>query len=292
LSSPCLGFFVKKKRSFLKEDPMAYWNKLSSRGNVEDRRRAAPFVGGVGGVGVVGFLIYVALTYLSGGDIGNVLNSVTGEPSQYSTQQESLQNADNYSEFAATVLGSDNDLWRQIFAANQREYAEPRLVLFRQATSSGCGYADSQVGPHYCPNDATIYLDETFFDELLSRFGAKGGDVAEAYVISHEVGHHVQNLLGLTERVRPGDNKASVRLELQADCFAGVWANSMAHLGVFEPGEVSEALDAAADVGDDRIQKTITGRVTPENWTHGSSQQRVEWFNRGYESGDPSRCET
>jgi hypothetical protein len=172
--------------------------------------------------------------------------------------------------------------------------------LFRNQEASGCGGATSQIGPHYCPLDQTIYLDETFFDELQSRFGAEGGDVAEAYVIAHEVGHHVQNELNIMDEVQQRQqaaegtdaNALSVQLELQADCFAGVWAYDVAHLDVFLPGEIQEAIDAAAAVGDDHIQETMQGRVTPESWTHGSSAQRVEWFTVGYETGDPSRCDT
>ena len=162
-----------------------------------------------------------------------------------------------------------------------------------------CGTATSQVGPHYCPLDKTIYLDETFFDELTNRFGAQGGDVAEAYVIAHEVGHHAQNELGIMTQVYDmresdpqGADSASVKLELQADCFAGLWAHSIKDIGVFEAGEIREAIDAAAAVGDDRIQEKVTGYVNPESWTHGSSAQRAEWFNRGYEEGQLAACET
>ncbi len=169
-------------------------------------------------------------------------------------------------------------------------------MLFRTATQSGCGTATSDVGPHYCPADSTIYLDETFFEELQRRFGAEGGDVAEAYVISHEVGHHVQNELGIMDDIRSGSSGAaredSINLELQADCFAGVWANSVSQIGVIGPGEIKEAIDAAEAVGDDRIQKSVTGQVNPETWTHGSSVQRAQWFNAGYNTGKPADCDT
>jgi uncharacterized protein len=202
--------------------------------------------------------------------------------------------------FTETVLGSNDDLWAAIFAENGLTYAPPTLVLFREATGSACGGADARVGPHYCPLDETIYLDETFFGELQSRFGAEGGDVAEAYVIAHEVGHHVQNELDIMDEVQTMQqqtsgserNQLSVALELQADCFAGVWANSIRDAGVFLPGEIEEAMDAAAAVGDDRIQETVQGRVTPENWTHGSSEDRVAWFTAGFDTGDPAGCDT
>jgi uncharacterized protein len=166
-------------------------------------------------------------------------------------------------------------------------------------TTSACGNASSAVGPHYCPLDRTIYLDETFFDELTRRFGAEGGDVAEAYVIAHEVAHHAQNELGIMDQVNKAAqsneesaNDLSVGIELQADCFAGLWANSIKDLGVFMPGEIKEALDAAAAVGDDRIQERVTGHINPESWTHGSSEQRVTWFNRGFETGNLANCNT
>ena len=230
---------------------------------------------------------------LSGGDINlndliNVLPTETGQSNLTTTD---FEGADDYEVFAATVLGSTNDYWHGVFNARNQDYTEPKLVLFRSATQSGCGLATSDVGPHYCPADQTIYLDETFFVELQQRFKAKGGDVAEAYVIGHEVGHHVQNLEGTLDRAqREGTQAAAIGTELQADCYAGAWANSVAHLGVFEPNEISEAMDAAAAVGDDRIQQQVNGQVSPETWTHGSSEERVKWFTTGFESGDPAVC--
>lgn len=264
---------------------MAIWDRIGSRGNVEDRRGMAPVVGGVGLTGVA---LYVIFNLLTGGevDVGTVLNEL--ENSQISQQQpansEQFAGEDDYEVFASTVLGSNNDMWNEIFSQQNKTYNPPRLVLFRTATQSGCGTATSEVGPHYCSLDETIYLDETFFDELQRRFGAQGGDVAEAYVIAHEVGHHAQYELGLL------NNRDSIAVELQADCFAGLWANSIRGLGVLEPGEIQEAMDAAAAVGDDRIQQSVTGQVNPETWTHGSSEQRVAAFNRGYESGDFNQC--
>ena len=274
---------------------MAFWDKIKSRGNVEDRRGFGPLAIGGGSLGLGGLAIILLLNYLSGGDITDVINQL---PEQIPTSQlstESFEGADNYEVFAATVLGSTNDYWTQVFAQNNATYTPPKLVLFRGATQGGCGVSSSEVGPHYCPLDSTIYIDETFFDELQARFQAKGGDVAESYVISHEVGHHAQNLLGIMEQVNRSTgntNELSVKQELQADCFAGLWANSIRNLGVFEPNEITEALDAASAIGDDRIQKTTEGRVTPENWTHGSSAQRVEWFNKGFETGSLSQCNT
>lgn len=270
---------------------MAIWDKISSRGNVEDRRSMAP---ALGGIGVGGIALYLVANLLLGGDV-NIEEVLTQIESVQVSQQQTTNNLafdgeDSYEVFASTVLGSNNDLWQSIFLQNNLTYNAPKLVLFRTATLSACGTATSQVGPHYCPVDQTIYLDETFFDELRSRFGAQGGDVAEAYVIAHEVGHHVQNELNILDQDR-SNNTDSVKVELQADCFAGLWANSIRDQGVFLPGEINEAMDAAAAVGDDRIQEKVIGYVEPESWTHGSSEQRVEWFTKGYESGDFSACQ-
>ncbi len=272
---------------------MANWNKILSRGNVEDRRSLAPAA--FGGLSLTGLAVWLILNFLSGGspeDVLSQLNNVQIEPQQNVSSQQ-FEGKDSYEEFASTVLGSNNAMWSQLFRDAGKSYSEPRLVLFRTATESSCGVAASQVGPHYCPVDETIYLDETFFDELTARFGAEGGDVAEAYVIAHEVGHHAQKRLGIMDEAqRDQSNEQSVKLELQADCFAGLWANSIKSAGVFEPGEIHEAMDAAAAVGDDRIQEKITGAINPEGWTHGSSQQRVTWFDRGYNSGQLADCDT
>ncbi len=191
-------------------------------------------------------------------------------------------------------------MWTDLFAQAGQQYRPADLVLFEGSTNSACGGATSAIGPHYCPLDEQIYIDLGFFDELQRRFGASGGDFAEAYVIAHEVAHHVQNLLGISDQVNalsqqdPSQrNGLSVRLELQADCWSGVWAHSIYQRGdVLEPGDIEEALSAAAAVGDDRIQAQSGGRINPESWTHGSSEQRVAWFSTGYETGDPNACDT
>lgn len=269
---------------------MAKWDKITSRGSVEDRRGVSA---GFGGVGLVGVLLVVGFNLISNGgsiDVGQVvsqLESVQAGSSQSVTAEE-FAGVDDYELFASTVLGSNNDVWRQVFEASSKTYDEPNLTLFRTSVSTGCGFASSAVGPFYCPPDQTIYLDETFFEELTSQFGATGGDVAEAYVIAHEVGHHVQNLLGLLSGRT--SNEESIRTELQADCFAGVWAYSLRDKGIFEINEFNEAIDAAESVGDDHIQESVSGDVNPETWTHGSSEQRKYWLNVGFETGDPSRC--
>lgn len=275
---------------------MAKWNKIGSRGNVDDRRgMSMSGLPGIGGLGIVGVIIVIGISLLGGGDGGVDLNSVLTQLQTAQTQQssgvqpEQYKGEDDYEVFTATVLGSNNDVWEQVFKNSSNSYQPPKLVLFRSATQSGCGVATSSVGPHYCPADQTIYLDETFFDDLRQRFGAIGGDVAQAYVISHEVGHHVQNELA-TLSSGQSSNKDSIKTELQADCFAGIWAYSLKDQGVFEPGEFNEAIDAAAAVGDDRIQEKVDGRVDPESWTHGSSEDRKYWLQVGYDTGNPAQC--
>jgi uncharacterized protein len=275
---------------------MADWSKILSRGDVEDRRAMGP-AGIGGGIGIVGIVIVLAINILGGGNVspGTVTDILNQFQQAQGVQKQSgdasqFAGSDQYETFASTVLGSNNEAWRKVFEQSGKTYNEPKLVLFRGSTGSGCGGADAAVGPHYCPADGTIYLDETFFDEL-QKLGTAGGDVAEAYVIAHEVGHHVQNELGIMDSL-DRSNEQSIKLELQADCFAGVWANSISDLGIFGNNEINEAVDAAAAVGDDRIQKTTQGRVNPEAWTHGSSQQRVDWFNTGYTTGRPASCNT
>jgi hypothetical protein len=203
-------------------------------------------------------------------------------------------------EFVSVVLADTEDSWRAIFAQSGKRYEEPRLVLFRNGVRSACGTASSAVGPFYCPGDRKVYLDLAFFDDLQQRFGAPG-DFAQAYVIAHEVGHHVQTLLGVSAQVQQagaklddaGRNRLSVRQELQADCFAGVWGHTAnRERQVLEPGDLEEALVAATAIGDDRLQKEAQGRVVPDSFTHGSSEQRERWFRRGFESGDPGVCDT
>ncbi len=274
---------------------MANWDKITSRGNVQDRRGLGNTARVGGGIGIVGVVLVLLMNYLGGGDLGDAVGTLQQMqvPTQQNITTTDFDGADDYEVFTSTVLGSTTDMWSTFFSQNGKTYTPPKLVLFRGGTESGCGAATSEVGPHYCPLDQTIYLDETFFEELQRRFEAKGGDVAEAYVIAHEVGHHIQHELGvLDESGRETSNDASIDTELQADCFAGLWAYSIKDIGVFEQGEIQEALDAAAAVGDDRIQKASLGRVTPETWTHGSSAERVQWFTNGFENGSVASCDT
>ncbi len=261
-------------------------------------------VGG-GGIGIAAILAVVLGMCGGGADLGQLapmlegLQAPSAVPDDAGTIPDDPQSVEER-EFVEAVLGSTETLWTDMFTGSGIAYEPADLVLFSGSTNSACGGASSQVGPHYCPLDQTIYIDLDFFGELQSRFGASGGDFAEAYVIAHEVAHHVQQILGISDDVRqlqqqyPDDaNDLSVRVELQADCLAGVWANSIYQRGdVLQPGDIQEGLDAAAAVGDDRIQEAVQGRVTPENWTHGSSVQRVEWFTAGYESGNPDACDT
>jgi uncharacterized protein len=264
---------------------MANWGNLKSRGSIDDRR-AFGASGRIGGIGIGGLALVLLFNYLNTGtiDVGSVLSTLQNQQVvQQNIDPKAFEGADEYETFTSTVFGSTTDMWSSVFTQAGQTYTPPHFVLFRGSTTSSCGGASASVGPHYCPGDETIYLDETFFDELQHRFGGGSGDVAQAYVIAHEVGHHVQNELQL-------ENDSSVATELQADCFAGLWASSLKDQGVFEPGEIKEAIDAAAAVGDDNIQKRTSGYVNSETWTHGSSAERVSAFNKGYESGAFSTC--
>lgn len=198
-------------------------------------------------------------------------------------------------QFVSFVLDDVQQTWAQTFEKTGQRYRPARLVLFRNSTTSGCGMGQAAMGPFYCPSDQHVYIDLSFYQELRQRFGAPG-DFAQAYVIAHEIGHHVQHLLGYDRKVsareRTGATSAAVRLELQADCFAGVWGHDTAQRKLLEEGDVEEALRAAAAIGDDRLQRQSAGSVTPETWTHGSSEQRMRWFRRGFETGDPAACDT
>lgn len=273
---------------------MANWDILSGSGNVEDRRGTTPAMAFAGGGGIVVLLLTLGLNYLglnvSPDTVSGVLDTFGTTQVDSQPQPAEFQGRDSYEVFASKILGSTNDVWNATFAKNGQTYGEPRLVLFRNATQTGCGLASSAVGPFYCPSDQTIYLDETFFEELQSRFGGSTGEVAQAYVIAHEVGHHVQNELGYLNQPGSSTQHGSIATELQADCYAGVWAHSVNQNGVFETGEINQALSAAAAVGDDNIQQKTEGRVNPETWTHGSSEQRVSAFTTGLNTGQPSQC--
>ncbi|HUG38674.1 MAG TPA: neutral zinc metallopeptidase [Candidatus Limnocylindrales bacterium] len=280
------------------------WRDMRGSGNLEDRESSGPARGLGGGVqiGGVGLVVVVALSWLLGLNPLDVLSSIqegsppsaptqtapppSGSPSAPGTRDESK-------DFVARVLGDTEDTWKAIFAKTGGEYRPPRLVLFRGAVESACGLASSAVGPFYCPPDRRVYLDRSFFEDLSKRFGAPG-EFARAYVIAHEIGHHVQNLLGITDKVqsRGRDNRLSVMMELQADCLAGVWGHYAKQRNLLEPGDVEAGLAAAAAIGDDRLQRKTQGQVSPESFTHGSSAQRVRWFRTGLDTGDVNKCNT
>lgn len=263
--------------------------------NIEDRRGSRG-VGGMAPVGIGGLLLLLVLSWATGTNFLQLLD--TGGPTTESAGPVEASPAEQQqAQFVDAVSEDTQEVWTRLLG---NRYQRAKVVLFRDATSTACGQGAAATGPFYCPGDQLVYLDLSFFDELSRRFGAPG-DFAQAYVIAHEYGHHVQNLLGYNERVgndRQGANSAAVALELQADCFAGVWGHAASQGGRFErgqveldPGDAEEALRAAAAIGDDRLQKMSQGRVQPERFTHGTSAQRMEWFRRGFQSGDPRQCD-
>ncbi len=272
----------------------------SASNNVEDRRGGGGGVGrGTVGVGTV--VLALAASYFFGIDPSVImgLSSNSSRPSANQPAQKPPA-SDEMATFVSKVLGSTEQTWQQVFSDAGRRYQDPKLVLFTGATPTACGTGRSAMGPFYCPADQKVYIDLAFYRDLRDRFHAPG-EFAQAYVIAHEVGHHVQNLLGISDKVSAAQqrssqanaNALSVRLELQADCFAGVWghrADSMKKM--LEPGEIEQALAAASAIGDDRLQKQSQGQVVPESFTHGTSAQRVRWFKRGMESGDIRQCDT
>jgi uncharacterized protein len=274
------------------------WQGRRESENVEDTRGS----GGGGRIvlgGGIGTVILVVLYLLLGGDPQALFNSQQAQLPQ-SVQFDNQAPRDEASKFVAVVLADTEDAWHEIFRQMRRQYEEPRLVLFTDLIQSGCGFASGATGPFYCPQDRRVYIDLGFFRQLQDRLGA-GGDFAEAYVIAHEVGHHVQNLLGITGRVQAARgrvseseyNRLSVRLELQADFLAGVWARYADRIKhVVEAGDIEEAMRAASAVGDDRLQYRSRGYVVPDSFTHGTSEQRVRWFRRGYETGDLRQGDT
>jgi uncharacterized protein len=280
------------------------WRDMRGSGNLEDREGAGPAGGMLGGgmkLGGMGLIAVLAISWFLGLNPMDVLDSLQGgAPPSAPTQGEAPPSAsepgtrDETKEFIARVLGDTEDTWSALFKRMGGEYRPPKLVLFRGAVDSTCGFASSAVGPFYCPKDSRVYLDRAFFEDLARRFGAPG-EFARAYVIAHEIGHHVQNQLGVTEKVaqRGGrSNQLSVMVELQADCFAGVWGHFAKERNLLEPGDVESGLAAAAAIGDDRLQQQSRGRVVPESFTHGSSAQRVRWFRAGLDSGDVGKCNT
>jgi len=279
------------------------WTPGGRSSNVEDRRGSPGRRARGAGIGLGGMLILLVLSVVFKQDFLSLVTTGGGAgmmpaDSYDTTAYEASPDEERLVQFVSFVLDDAQTVWRSKFAEMGQTYQDAKLVLFRDGVQSACGFADAATGPFYCPGDEKVYIDLGFYDQLASRFGAPG-DFAQAYVLAHEIGHHVQRRLGIEEQVRqaqraqPGAaNEYSVLLELQADCFAGVWGHSTARRDILDPGDLEEGLGAAAAVGDDRIQRSATGRVNPETFTHGSSQQRMEWFQRGFQSGDPNACDT
>jgi predicted metalloprotease len=269
------------------------WQDQRQSTNVEDRRGVGRGIAvGGGGLGVV--ILAIAI-YLCGGDPSQLLNNLPSQEAQPPTaSNQAAQPADQNRQFVGAIMGSLEDAWKQVLPQQSRvRYQDPTLVLFTDQISSACGYASAATGPFYCPGDGKLYLDFAFFNELRREFKAPG-DFAQAYVIAHEFGHHVQNLVGTMDRVQQQgqNNRLSVALELQADCYAGIWANFAQKQGRVEAGDAEEAIRAASAVGDDMIQRRTQGYVVPDSFTHGSAQQRMQWFARGMQSGDMRQCNT
>lgn len=275
------------------------WEGRRESGNIEDRRGMS--VGRAGGIGL-GTIAIALIAMFFGVDPSIVLQNAPTAP-ESSVQQRgpaASDSNDDMKRFVSVVLADTEDVWNEAFRRAGKQYKEPKLVLYSGGTRTGCGVGQAAMGPFYCPQDQNVYVDLTFYEDMKRKFKAPG-DFAQAYVIAHEVGHHVQTLLGISDRVRTmqarageaQSNAIQVRMELQADCFAGVWASrTQKAKNVLESGDVEEALNAASAIGDDRLQRRSQGFVVPESFTHGSSEQRVRWFRRGLETGDMRSCDT
>lgn len=278
------------------------WKNRRESDNIEDRRtNQSMSSSGInlpsGKLGIATIVIVLVAGYY-GVDLTPL---ITGQSSPVSSTQQPVNSAhDNeMAKFTSVVLATTEDTWSTIFSQMGKRYQEPKLVLYRGATRTACGTGQSVMGPFYCPADSTVYIDLSFYEEMKNRFGA-GGDFAQGYVIAHEVGHHVQHLLGITDKLRTlqqgrsqvEQNKLSVKLELQADCLAGVWGHYMDNEKILDPNDLEEALNAAMAIGDDRLQKQAQGRVVPDSFTHGTSKQRYTWFKTGFDSGKISQCNT
>ncbi|MBP3730002.1 MAG: neutral zinc metallopeptidase [Mailhella sp.] len=280
------------------------WRNLGESSNVEDRRgtfgmrRVLPVRGKASALVVL--LVMVAGYY--GIDLTPMLTGAGPEVSisEQDSRRASPSAADQeLARFTSVALKTTEDTWETVFKNSGLDYVPAKMVLYTGVTETACGYGKAAMGPFYCPADQTVYLDLAFYDDMRSKMGG-GGDFALGYVLAHEVGHHVQHLLGMDQKVRAaqsrtdkaGANRLSVMMELQADCYAGVWGHTMQQGGILEPGDLAEALNTASAIGDDRLQRQSTGRVVPDSFTHGTSQQRYSWFKRGFDSGNPQMCNT
>ncbi|GME29532.1 MULTISPECIES: neutral zinc metallopeptidase [Pantoea] len=282
------------------------WQGRRESDNVEDRRDQSSDLGGGGrqirlprGKGGIVLLIVVAVAGYYGYDLTGLLTGGDVAPTSQQQQRSVSANDDEAAKFTKVILATTEDTWGKLFQQMNKQYVAPKLVMYRGATRTGCGTGQSVMGPFYCPADQTVYIDLSFYDEMKTKLGA-GGDFAQGYVVAHEVGHHVQKLLGIEPKVREMQqgasekqvNQLSVKMELQADCFAGVWGHYMQKENILEAGDLQEALNAAEAIGDDRLQQKGQGRVVPDSFTHGTSEQRYTWFKRGFDGGDPGQCNT
>jgi hypothetical protein len=274
------------------------WRGREQSDNVEDRRGVSGKTIAAGGT--VGTIIIALLIWILGGNPMQVLNNMRSQGTENTTNETNTQTSDELTQFVSVVLKDTEDVWNKLFSDAGKTYREPKLVVFSQATQSACGYSSAATGPFYCPGDEKVYIDLDFLEQLQQQINAPG-DFAQAYIIAHEVGHHVQKLLGITEQIESlrsqvseaEYNEYSVRLELQADFLAGVWAyHDQKMKNILEEGDIEEALNAASSVGDDRIQMQSQGYVVPDAFTHGTSEQRVRWFTKGFQTGDMNQGDT
>ncbi|KJV50423.1 hypothetical protein VH86_00880 [Pantoea sp. BL1] len=281
------------------------WQGRRESDNVEDRRNDSPGLGGGGrqiriprGKGGIILLIVVAVAGYYGYDLTALLEGGTSVTQQQQRPVNSAQDNED-AKFTKVILATTEETWGTLFQKMGKQYVPPKLVMYRNYTSTSCGTGQSAMGPFYCPADQTVYIDLSFYDDMKTKLGA-GGDFAQGYVIAHEVGHHIQKLLGIEPKVRQMQqgatqaqaNQLSVKMELQADCFAGVWGHYVQQQNMLEVGDLKKALDTAEAIGDDRLQQKSQGRVVPDSFTHGTSQQRYTWFKRGFDSGNPGDCNT
>jgi len=279
------------------------WQGRRESDNVEDRRNQSSGFGSGGrqirlprGKGGIILLVVVAVAGYYGYDLTGLL---TGGEAPVQQRQVNSSQDNEAAKFTWVILATTEDTWDKLFTQMDKQYVPPKLVMYRGVTRTNCGTGQSAMGPFYCPADQTVYIDLSFYDEMKTKLGA-GGDFAQGYVIAHEVGHHVQKLLGIEPNVRKMQqgasekqvNQLSVKMELQADCFAGVWGHYMQQQNILETGDLQEALNAAEAIGDDRLQQQSQGRVVPDSFTHGTSEQRYTWFKRGFDSGNPGQCNT
>ncbi|NLC70260.1 MAG: zinc metallopeptidase [Desulfuromonadaceae bacterium] len=273
------------------------WKGRRGSDNVEDRRRGLPVKGAIGGG--IGTLVLAVVIYFLGGDPTQLLHTIQVNTQPPAASQRTGAAEDEMTQFVSVVLAETENVWSELFRKNGMTYRHPKLVLYNGSVQSACGYSSAATGPFYCPGDQKVYIDLSFFEELQRKFKAPG-DFAMAYVIAHEVGHHVQTLLGISDKLmamrsRLGErdfNQYLVRFELQADYLAGVWAHHVGRMNLLEKGDIDEALNAASAVGDDRIQKRTQGYVVPDSFTHGTSEQRQRWFKKGFAAGDLSAGNT